>query len=173
MRTSQPRPYLDPYLAGALLGVLLFAAFALTHSGLGASGGISRVQIALTSAVSQHHVDRVGYFAAVGGGDRNPLDHSSVIMLVGTFLGGALSALWHRRARVEIIRGPRVSPRARLALALVGGAIMGYGARLARGCTSGQALSGGAVLSAGSWVFMAALFLGAYLVAYSLRRLWT
>lgn len=173
MKTDAPRPYLDPYVAGVALGVVLFFAFALTHSGLGASGGISRVQVALTATVAQHHVDRVGYFAAVGGGDRDPLDHSSVVMLAGTFLGGLASAFWHRRARVEIARGPRLGPRSRLALALVGGALMGYGARLARGCTSGQALSGGAVLSAGSWAFTAAVFLGAYLLAYSVRRLWT
>ena len=48
----------------------------------------------------------------------------------------------------------------RVAFALVGGAIMGYGARLARGCTSGLALSGGAVLSVGAWVFMLAIFGG-------------
>ena len=90
MTTDRPKPYLNPYLAGVLLGVVLFVAFALTHSGLGASGGISRLQVAMTSVVSQAHVDHVGYFAAVGGGDRNPLDHSSVAMLFGTLLGGAL-----------------------------------------------------------------------------------
>lgn len=173
MKTSAPRPYLDPYVAGVALGVVLFLAFALTHSGLGASGGVSRIQIAITAAISQTHVDRVGYFAAAGGGDRNALDHSSVAMLVGTFLGGMVSARINRRARPEIAKGPRIGPRTRLVLALVGGALMGYGARLARGCTSGQALSGGAVLSAGSWVFMFAVFGGAYLLAYSVRRLWT
>ena len=47
---------------------------------------------------------------------------------------------------------------------------MAYGARLARGCTSGQALSGGAVLAAGSWAFMFAVFGGAYGLAYFLRE---
>ena len=49
---------------------------------------------------------------------------------------------------------------------------MGYGARMARGCTSGQALSGGAVLSVGSWAFMFAVFGGGYALAYFVRRLW-
>jgi uncharacterized membrane protein YedE/YeeE len=49
---------------------------------------------------------------------------------------------------------------------------MGFGARMARGCTSGQALSGGSVLSAGSWMFMIAVFAGAYMLAYFVRRLW-
>jgi uncharacterized membrane protein YedE/YeeE len=49
---------------------------------------------------------------------------------------------------------------------------MAVGARLARGCTSGQALSGGAVLSLGSWAFMLALFASAYLSARYTRRQW-
>ncbi|HEY5775056.1 MAG TPA: YeeE/YedE thiosulfate transporter family protein, partial [Xanthomonadales bacterium] len=57
-------------------------------------------------------------------------------------------------------------------LACVGGTLMGYGARLARGCTSGQALSGGAVLSVGSWAFMFAVFGGAYALAYFFRKAW-
>jgi uncharacterized membrane protein YedE/YeeE len=65
-----------------------------------------------------------------------------------------------------------VSARARWLFAFAGGAAMGYGARLARGCTSGQALSGGATLSAGSWAFMMAVFAGAYALAYFVRRLW-
>ena len=46
-------------------------------------------------------------------------------------------------------------------LAFARGLISAFGARLARGCTSGQALSGGAVLSVGSWAFMFAVFAGA------------
>jgi hypothetical protein len=50
---------------------------------------------------------------------------------------------------------------------------MGVGAKLARGCTSGQALTGGALLSVGSWTFIAGAFAAAYVAAFLLRRLWT
>ena len=50
--------------------------------------------------------------------------------------------------------------------------MMGFAARLARGCTSGQALTGGAVLSLGSWVFMFAVFAGGYMLAPFIRRMW-
>ena len=66
----------------------------------------------------------------------------------------------------------RITVRTRWFMAFLGGAIMGYGARFARGCTSGQALSGGATLSLGSWLFMFAVFGGAYALAYFLRKLW-
>ena len=66
----------------------------------------------------------------------------------------------------------RLKLAGKLVLAFLGGGLMGYGARFARGCTSGQALSGGAVLSVGSWAFMFAVFAGAYFTAIFVRRLW-
>jgi hypothetical protein len=49
---------------------------------------------------------------------------------------------------------------------------MGFGAKLARGCTSGQALTGGALLAVGSWVFIASCFGAGYVLAPLARRLW-
>lgn len=170
---GEARPYLNPYLAGALLGGVLFLAFFVTGGGLGASGALSHVQAGVEKWVAPGHVDRVAYLADMAGGARNAWDGSGVYMLVGTLLGGLASGLVFRRARVELRKGPRISNRARLALAFAGGVVMAYGARMARGCTSGQALSGGAVLSVGSWAFMFAVFAGGYAVAWFLRRLWT
>ena len=89
-------------------------------------------------------------------------------MLVGGFLSGALAG----RVKKTIERGPRIGAGGRLAFAFLGGALMGIGAKLARGCTSGQALSGGAVLGLGSWVFMIMVFVGGYAMAYFVRRQW-
>jgi uncharacterized membrane protein YedE/YeeE len=72
----------------------------------------------------------------------------------------------------KIFKGPNISSGGRLALAFSGGLLMGMAARLARGCTSGQALSGGALMSVGSFVFMFAVFGGAYALAYFLRKEW-
>ena len=170
--SGQPAGYINPYLGGTLLGVVLFLAFYVTGNGLGASSAINHVQVWLLDLVAHAHVDRVAYMAEIGGGGLHPLKYSGVYMLLGTFAGGALSGLIHRRFRPEIRKGPRVSNAARLAFAFLGGVIMAYGARMARGCTSGQALSGGAVLSVGSFAFMFAIFASAYALAYSLRRLW-
>lgn len=167
------KPYIDPYLAGALLGVVLFLSFFLTGGGLGASGALSHVQTGALDWVAPKHVDRVAYFAEIAGGAKNPWKSTGVYMLIGTLLGGLASGLYNRRARLETRKGPRISVKARWAFALLGGVIMGYGARMARGCTSGQALSGGAVLSVGSWAFMFSVFAGGYAVAWLFRKLWT
>ena len=166
------KPYKNPYFAGAILGVVLFSAYALTHSGLGASGAISRIHVAILKIFSQSHVDMLSTFALMGAGDKNALDHASVFLLIGTFAGGMISAFFNGRLKLEIFKGPQISNWQRLIFALIGGLIMGYGARFARGCTSGQALSGGAVLSLGSWAFMFSVFIGGYAVAYFVRRLW-
>jgi uncharacterized membrane protein YedE/YeeE len=169
---SQPRPYLHPYLAGILLGLVLFLAFFLTGNGLGASGGVNRIVVFFEDLIAPSHVDRTAYLVEMAGGTANALDSWIVFITIGTMIGGFLSGWINGRLKWETNRGPRVSPRLRWMMAFLGGAIMAYGARLARGCTSGQALTGGATLSAGSWAIMFAIFGGGYLLAYSLRRFW-
>ncbi len=143
--------HVNPYLGGALLGLVLFLAFFITGNGLGASGGLNRYVVFLEDLVAPQHVDRVAYLLEMAGGDRNPLDHWIIPMTAGTLLGGFLSGWRHGRLKIETGKGPRITNRTRWLMAFIGGGLMGYGARMARGCTSGQALSGGAVLSVGSW----------------------
>ena len=169
---AAPKAYINPYLGGVLLGIVLFLAFFITGNGLGASGGLNHLLVFVEDEVAPGHVDRVPYLLKMAGGDLNPLDSWLVFVTVGTVLGGFASGWWHGRLRLETDKGPRISTRTRWLMAFIGGAFMGYGARFARGCTSGQALSGGAVLSVGSWAFMFAVFAGGYALAYFVRKLW-
>jgi hypothetical protein len=166
------KPYVHPYLGGFVLGIVLFLAFFITGNGLGASGGLNRIVVGVEDIFVPAHVDRTPYLLTMAGGDRNPYDNWVVFVVIGALAGGFVSGFMHGRVKVETNRGPHVSVRTRWLTAFIGGAIMGYGARLARGCTSGQALSGGAVLSVGSWAFMMAVFVGAYALAYFVRKLW-
>ncbi len=168
----EARPYVHPYAAGILLGLVLFASFFVTGNGLGASGGMNRLLVVIEDAVYPEHVDRTAYLAEMAGGEANPLDSWVVFVTLGAIVGGLAAGLMNGRFKVETNRGPRVSVRMRWMMAFIGGSFMGFGARMARGCTSGQALSGGAVLSLGSWAFMFAVFAGAYALAYFVRKLW-
>ena len=167
------KPYINPYLGGILLGLVLFMAFFFTGSGLGASGGMNRLLVVIEDAIVPGHVDRTPYLLRMAGGDKNPLDSWVVWVTVGVLIGGFVSGFRNGRLKVETNRGPRMPVKLRWVTAFIGGAFMGYGARFARGCTSGQAISGGAVLSVGSWAFMFAVFAGAYALAYFVRKLWT
>jgi uncharacterized membrane protein YedE/YeeE len=168
----EAKAYVHPYLAGILLGLVLFAAFFVTGSGLGASGGLNRMLVFVEDLVAPGHVNRTPYLLAMAGGETNPLDSWIVFVTIGVVLGGLVSGWRNGRLKVETVRGPKITPKMRWMMAFIGGALMGYGARFARGCTSGQALSGGAVLSVGSWAFMFAVFGGAYALAYFLRNFW-
>lgn len=168
----QTRDYVNPYLGGILLGIVLFLAFFITGNGLGASGGLNRLLVVIQDVVMPEHIDRTPYLLALAGGDRNPLDSWIVFVTVGVVVGGFFSGYWNGRLRFITDHGPQITPRARWILAFIGGGFMGYGARLARGCTSGQGLSGGATLSVGSWAFMIAVFAGAYALAYFFRKAW-
>ena len=172
-KNPDAKPFVNPYLAGIAMGFVLFMAFFLTGNGLGASGGLNRMIIYAIDLVAPQHVDRVSYLIQYAGGDKNALDHWIVLLTVGIFLGGLVSGLIGKRVKWETIRGPRISDHQRWVFALIGGLIAGFGARLARGCTSGQGLSGGAMLSVGSWAFLMAFFLGGYALAYFVRKMWT
>ena len=168
----EEKPYWNPYFAGLLLGIVLFSAFFISGNGLGASGGLNRMIVFVEDLIVPDHVDRTSFLVNLAGGDRNPLDSWIVFVTVGVLLGGLISGWINGRVRVETNKGPQITKPTRWAMAFLGGAIMGYGARFARGCTSGQALSGGATLSLGSWALMFAIFGGGYMLAYSLRRFW-
>ena len=166
------KPYVNPYVGGILLGLVLFGAFFLTGNGLGASGGLNRLIVFIQDLFFSEHVDRTAYLLAMAGGSKNPLNSWVVMVVLGVLAGGFSAGFFNGRVKLETRKGPNVTKRNRWMMAFMGGAFMGYGARLARGCTSGQALSGGAVLSVGSWAFMFAVFGGAYALAYFVRKAW-
>ena len=166
-------PYWNPYLAGVALGLVLLATYVIFGRGLGASGALTRFAAWLAHGVAPDFIEHNGHVGSYFAPGTAWWDDWLIFEMVGVALGGLFSGLTAGRVRLGIDRGPRISDRARLGFALIGGVIVGFAARLALGCTSGQALSGGATLALGSWVFTATVFVGAYLTAIVARRLWT
>ncbi|MEP6572863.1 MAG: YeeE/YedE thiosulfate transporter family protein [Gemmatimonadota bacterium] len=169
-----PGAYWSPYLAGFVLGLVLLAAFVLMGHGIGASGAVASIVTAGEHAVAPAHAEANGYFGAyLADSDGSPLHSWIVVEVAGILIGGLLSGLLAGTFRFTIERGPGTGVGPRLAGAFGGGILMGFASRLARGCTSGQALTGGALLSVGSWAFMIAIFVSGYLIAPLMRRRWT
>lgn len=167
------RAYMNPYLAGIGLGLVLLASFVVMGRGLGASGAFSAAVAWALNAVAPGYVAQNEYLSPyIGDGSAHPLKAWLVFEVMGVFAGALLSGLLAGRVKRVVEKGPRVSNGARLLLAFVGGMLMAMGADLARGCTSGQALTGGALLNAGSWAFMMCVFGGAYAVAWLFKREW-
>lgn len=172
-KVFEPKPYSNPYLVGLGLGLVLLAAFIIMGRGLGASGAASTVvAFSIAKIAPEHAANNNFYKEYLGDENTNPLKDWLVFEILGVAVGGFLSATLAHRIKRTVEKGPNISVSKRLIYAFVGGAVMGFGAKLARGCTSGQALTGGALLNLGSWAFMFAVFGGGYLAAYFIRRQW-
>ncbi len=169
----QMRPYMNPYLAGFLLGILLLITIYITGRGLGASGGIKAVVLLLTKTFQPLHWENGAYFQKYAlSHTGNPLDTWLFFEIVGVVIGAFYSGLISNRVGFRIDRGFRITNKTRLLMAGLGGILFGFGSQLGRGCTSGAALSGMAVMSFGGIVTMISIFGSAYLVAYFFRKFW-
>jgi uncharacterized membrane protein YedE/YeeE len=168
---KNPSSFWNPYAAGVVLGLVLLTTYLVMGRGLGASGANFRVGVTALNAVAPAHVAGVPQMSAVTE-DGSPLNDWLVFEVAGMIVGGLLAAWTSGRLKREVLKGPTASAGQRLALALAGGVIMGFAAKMARGCTSGQGLSGGALMSVGSWAFLLSVFAGGYAMAYFVRSQW-
>lgn len=167
------KPYWNSYLSGIGLGIVLLLAYVIMGRGLGASGAFSSlVTVGVQTIAPEHAKTNEFYSEYIGDGSKSPLKDWLVFEVIGVMAGGLLSGALAGRIKLSTDKGPNITSGKRYMFALMGGIIMGIGAKLARGCTSGQALTGGAVLNLGSWAFMFAVFAGGYALAYFMRRQW-
>ncbi len=166
--------YMNPYLAGFFLGLILLATIYITGRGLGASGAVKSAVVATVESVAPAHTANTNFYKEYsdehGGG--SPLKNWLVFEVIGVIIGAFISGLVSNRLKFTIEHSSKTTTRIRIAGALIGGALFGFGAQLGRGCTSGAALSGMAVLSFGGIITMIAIFGGAYAFAYFFRKLW-
>lgn len=165
--------YMNPYLAGFLLGLTLLATIVITGRGLGASGALKSAVVATVNTVAPAHAHESTFYSEnLKSLHENPLKAWLVFEVLGVIIGGFFSGVVSDRLKFVTERGPRITNTMRLAFALIGGLLFGLGAQFARGCTSGAALTGMAVLSTGGIITMMAIFGTGYAVAYFFRKLW-
>lgn len=166
------KPYMNPYLAGVILGLVLLSAMVFSGRGLGASGGLKYCAVSIAGAVDQGHVSESSYYSKYFKGGKNPLKNWLTLEVLGIIFGGFISGALSGRLKLKVEHSPKISARRRLLLAFVGGMLFVFGAQLARGCTSGAALSGMAVLSTAGFVSMIAIFGSGYVFAWFFRKNW-
>lgn len=164
--------YMNPYLAGTMLGIVLLLAMFLAGRGLGASGGMKYCVVSAVGAIDRQHANESIYYSKYFEDGKKPLKNWLTLEILGVVAGGFLSGALSGRLKFRIEKSPKISNARRLIFAFLGGVFFVYGAQLARGCTSGAALSGMAVLSVAGFVTMAAIFGSAYLFAWFFRKNW-
>ncbi len=177
--TQLRKPEWSPYVAGAGLGLVAILSLLLSSARLpaptliGASGAYEN----LVAPVGQALDPKSTYFRFVmppPGSD--PASWWSILVLLGIFLGGLASALlsgtfkWRKLPdqQWESVFGKSVAKRWLIVFGAA--ALLEYAAGIAGGCTSGLAISGGAVLAPGAFVFIAGMFASGIVTAWLLYR---
>jgi uncharacterized protein len=164
--------YMNPYIAGTMLGIVLLLSMFLSGRGLGASGGIKYCVVSIVGAAAPPHAEGSIYYSKYFENGKRPLKNWLTLEILGVIVGGFVSGAISRRLKFKIEKSPSISNTRRLIFAFLGGVFFVYGAQLARGCTSGAALSGMAVLSVAGFVTMIAIFGSAYIFAWFFRKNW-
>lgn len=171
---------MNPTLAGVCVGLMQIPAFVLLNTFLGTSGGYSWVVSQWLSVVPRSDDDERAVAAGSREKERTSLHTTfsyasnmqrsnaywQVVYGLGAVLGGWLSATG------AVVPPPRptdpigVGP----ALALSGGFLLMYGARMAGGCASGHGLSGVPLLAVSGWTAVPCMFGGAIATGFLLDR---
>jgi len=162
----------SPYIAGAGLGLTLLATFVITGWGLGASSAFSLLTGVGLGKLSPEYANKLTYFSQYLNVE-SPLLNWVLFEIMGLFLGALVGALLAGNFRLRLDKPVHMSTWTRVLTAFGGGIIIGFASRLARGCTSGVALSGGAQLALAGWVFVIAMFVSGFIGAALFRRLWS
>jgi hypothetical protein len=168
---NYPGPAWSPYIVGAGIGVLSWLTFYFSDKPIGASSFYAQVSGFIGKLFAKRHTESLAYFK-----DKPPRVGWEFVFVISTIVGGAIAAItggefvnewlppmWEARF------GESLALRA--AVAIGGGVLMAFGARLAGGCTSGHGISGTMQLNVASWISVICFFIGGIAVAMTLFKL--
>lgn len=163
------KPFWNPLFAGVALGLALLLTFVWTGHGLGATGASTRLTAWLGNQVAPAATQANQYLGAMVEDGANPLPSWISWQVIGVAIGALVAAFMGGRFRVQLDGARTVGTPKRLATALIGGLLSGFGARVAAGCTSGLGLSGAATLGIAAFVFLATFFASGLIVSRLVR----
>ena len=165
--------YINPYLGGVLLGLVLLAANFISGRGLGASGAAKSAIVATVNTVAPNHAENAAFYKNYNESHpEGPMKAWLVFQMLGVIVGAFISGAVFNRLKFKVEHSPKITSRRRLIFAVLGGILFGFGSQLGRGCTSGSALSGMAVMSLGGFISMAFIFGTSFALAWFFRKNW-
>ncbi len=150
----------SPYAVGVGIGVLSWFAFILSNRPLGCSTAFARSSGMIERLFRGSQVDKKPYYRQF-----TPTVDWEWMLVLGIFLGAFLSAQSSGTFRIQSIPALWAmtfgdSVLVRFFVALLGGILMGFGARWAGGCTSGHGISGTLQLAVSGWLAALGIFAG-------------
>lgn len=157
----------SPYLVGALIGVLSWFSFIISKKPLGTSTSYARASAKLGSSFFGDAVLDWKYYQKY----KPELEWQSMLVIgivIGSFISAVLAGEFNLTfiplTEFESILNQNILGR--IFSAFTGGILLGFGARLAGGCTSGHGISGAFQLSIASWISLISFFVGGAAAAF-------
>lgn len=150
----------SPYVAGIGIGLLSWAAFLFSDKPLGCSTAYSRTSGMIERLFRGERVEAKPYYKKFA-----PSVDWEWMLVVGVFIGAFVSAKLSGQFQGQWVPTKWAATFGntsftRWIVALIGGTIMGIGARWAGGCTSGHGISGTLQLAVSSWLAVICFFIG-------------
>jgi len=164
--------YMNPYLAGFLLGLVIIISFLVTGQGTGASGAMKNILAAALVKFTPSIAESSSFFSKYLNSEHSPLKSWLVFEIIGLVLGAIISGALAGRLKIKLEHSPKITSKTRIVMALLGGVFFGLGSQLGRGCTSGAGLSGMAVMSVSGFIVVGGIFGVAYAVAWMFKKYW-
>lgn len=161
----------SPYVAGAGIGILLCLTLYFSKTAIGASSAYATGAGLIGKQLAPQHTQRMKYYQ-----DNPPRADWGLIFVIATIFGAFFAAWdgqelanrWVPELWADHFGGAAFVTRSLAALG--GGFLMAFGARMAKGCTSGHGISGAAQLNVGSWIALFCFFAGGAVVANLMYR---
>ena len=157
----------SPFVVGSALGILSWFAFLTADHGLGITTAFEYTAGLLIKPFTDSDSPAVHYFT-----EETPKIDWEWALVLGVFLGALVSAMLSNDRTQDKV--PRLwqqrfgsSAGKRYVVAFIGGAVMMFGARMAKGCTSGHGISGALQLAASSWLFVVTFFIAGIATAWA------
>lgn len=135
-----------PFVAGAALGLIAFAAWPLSSMS-GRNGGLG---------ITTPSANIINFLVT---GDLGMIDWG-VFLVIGIFMGSFIAAKGSREFKW------RVPSHNIIIASVIGGAIMGIGASLAGGCTIGNGLTNTSIMAWKGWIGLFFTIIGVWIASY-------
>lgn len=160
----------SPYVVGVGIGILSWFTFLISKRPIACSTTFAKLSGMIEMLFRGDKVERKPYYQKF-----KLIVGWQMMLVLGIIIGSLLSALLSGDFRWQWIPSPwesafGASPLLRAVIALLGGVIIGFGARWAGGCTSGHGISGTLQLAVSSWISAVCFFIGGILTARLIFR---
>lgn len=156
----------SPYAVGIGIGVLSWFTFLISGRPIACSTSFAKLSGIIERAIRGPAVEQRPYFRKI-----HLVVGWQMMLVVGVVIGSFLSAMLSGSFDAQWV--PSLweasfgdSTMLRLGVALLGGVVIGFGARWAGGCTSGHGISGTMQLALSSWIAAVCFFAGGIVTAH-------